>query len=179
MDVKLTKLEPMRVAFMRHVGPYTEVGETWGQLAAWAGPRGLFGPQTRCVGLCHDDPEVTPPEKIRYDACLTAGPQVQPEGEIGVQETPGGEYAMAVHHGPYENLAATYATICGQWLPQQGREPKSGPCLEFYLNSPQETAPARQGEGQRVTRAQQQAFPKRVHKVPCQDSTWSPGAQRA
>ncbi len=23
------------------------------------------------IGLCYDDPEVTPPEKIRYEACVT------------------------------------------------------------------------------------------------------------
>ncbi len=141
MDVKLLKMDPMRVAFVRHTGPYQEVGEAWGRLCGWAGPRGLFGPQTRMLGLCHDDPEVTPPDKIRYDACMTVGPNVQAEGEVGVQETPGGEYAMTVHQGPYENLAKTYAAVCGQWLPQQGREPKSGPSIEIYLNSPEETKP--------------------------------------
>src|SRR5690349_15609540 len=29
MEVKIQHLEPMRVAFMRHVGPYSTVGTTW------------------------------------------------------------------------------------------------------------------------------------------------------
>jgi AraC family transcriptional regulator len=26
--------------------------------------------------------------------------------------------------------------MCGEWLPQSGRELRSAPALEFYLNSP-------------------------------------------
>ncbi len=141
MEVKIENVEPMRVAFMRHVGPYQEVGGTWGQLAAWAGPRGLLGPHTRCLGICYDDPEVTPADKIRYDACLVVDDSFQPEGDVGVQEVAGGEYAVTTHHGPYEKLTETYARLCGEWLPSQGREPRSAPTLEFYLNNPQQTAP--------------------------------------
>jgi AraC family transcriptional regulator len=38
MDVRIEKIEPIRVAFIRRVGPYTEVGPTWEKLGAWAGP---------------------------------------------------------------------------------------------------------------------------------------------
>jgi AraC family transcriptional regulator len=52
-----------------------------------------------------------------------------------------GEYAAATHKGPYERLGETYAQVCGQWLPGSGRELRSAPGLEFYLNSPQMTPP--------------------------------------
>ena len=29
----------------------------------------------------------------------------------------------------------------GQWLPANNREPEHGPCVEAYLNNPQQTAP--------------------------------------
>jgi AraC family transcriptional regulator len=141
MDARIETIEPIRVAFMRHVGPYHQVGETWGKFCGWVAQRGLFGPNTKMLGLCHDDPEVTPPEKIRYDACLVVGDDVQPEGDIGVQEIHGGEYAITTHHGPYERLGATYAALCGQWIPAQNREPAPGPSIEMYRNSPQETPP--------------------------------------
>ena len=92
------------------------------------------------LGICHDDPEVTPAEKVRYDACLAVNDRVQPEGDIGVQEIGGGEYAVTMHRGPYEELGETYATLCGQWAPQSGRELRA-PSLEFYRNSPMNTAP--------------------------------------
>ena len=73
MDVRVESVAPMRVAFIRHVGPYLQVGETWGRLFAWAGPRGLVARGPKMIGVCYDDPEVTPPDKLRYDACLSVG----------------------------------------------------------------------------------------------------------
>lgn len=141
MEASIKRLDEIRVVFMRHTGPYNQVGPTWMKLMGWAGPRGLLGPNMKCLGLSHDDPEVTPPDRLRYDACLVVGPGVEAAGDVGVQTIAGGDYAMTVHHGPYENLAQTYAALCGQWLPQQGRELRSAPCIEIYLNNPQTTTP--------------------------------------
>ena len=141
MQVKIERLEPQRVAFVRHVGPYHEVGQAWEKVCARLGKEGLIGPDSRFIGVCHDDPEVTPPEKIRYDACVTVDGDFQAEGEVGVQTLPGGEFAVVTHIGPYEKLSQTYAALFGQWLPQSGRELRSEPCLEFYLNDPEGTEP--------------------------------------
>jgi len=141
MDVRIEEVKQMNAAFMRHVGPYNQVGETWGKLCGFAGMKGLFGPDTAMLGVCHDDPEVTPAEKIRYDACMTVADGFQPEGEVGVQRIGGGRYAITTHRGPYEKLGETYAALMGQWLPANGYEPSSGPSLEFYRNDPNTTAP--------------------------------------
>ena len=140
MEVRIEQLQPMRVAFMRHVGPYDQVGETWAKLMAWAGPRELLGPHTKVIGIVHDDPEVTPPEKIRYDACFAVGEQVKLEGDVGIQEIAGGDYAVTTHRGPYDSLGQTYARLCGEWLPGSGREVRSIPAFEMYHNTPQSTA---------------------------------------
>ena len=71
MEVRIEHVEPMRVAFVRHVGPYHEVNVAWERLCMQLGKDGLLGPGTRFIGICYDDPEVTPPEKVRYDACVT------------------------------------------------------------------------------------------------------------
>ena len=64
-------------------------------------------------------------------------------GMVGesVQTIGGGEYAVTTHEGPYERLNQTYARLFGQWLPHSGREVRSEPCLEFYLNDPDGTSP--------------------------------------
>ena len=126
MEVRIETVPVMRFAFVRHTGPYGAVGQTWGRLMAWAGPRGLFGPRTRMLGLVHDDPEVTPPDRVRYDACVTVDERCRPEGDVGVQEVGGGEYAVTTHRGQYDKLGKTYAQLCGEWLPTSGRE------LKFY-----------------------------------------------
>lgn len=141
MEASIKKMSEMRVAFVRHVGPYHEVGPAWGQLCAWVGRRGLFGPKTMLLGLCHDDPAVTPPERIRYDACIVVGDRVQAEGDVGIQTIPAGDYATTIHRGPYDRLAQTYARLCGEWIPQQGREMRSAPSLEIYQNDPNKTPP--------------------------------------
>lgn len=141
MDVEIKSLESMRVAFVRHVGAYNEAGAAWEKLCTRLGAEGMLGAGTKFVGVCHDDPEVTAPEKIRYDACVTVDDNFEAEAEIGVQTIGGGEYAVATHIGPYDKLGHTYAKLYGQWLPQSGREPRSQPCLEFYWNDPESTDP--------------------------------------
>ena len=61
MKVELKNIEPMLVAFARHVGPYNEVGEAWDRLCTHLGKQGLLGSGSNFVGICYDDPEVTPP----------------------------------------------------------------------------------------------------------------------
>ncbi len=139
MDVKIEHLDPLRVAFVRHVGPYHEVGQAWETLCTQLGKEGLIGADSRFVGVCYDDPEVTAPEKIRYDACVTVDEEFEPQAEVGVQTLPGGAFAVVTHAGPYKRLGQTYADLFGRWLPGSGRELRSEPSLEFYLNDPEST----------------------------------------
>lgn len=141
VEIQVERLPPRRVAFVRHIGPYMNAGVAWNRLLGWAGPRGLLGPRMEYFGLCYDDPDVTPPDKVRYDACLVVGPDVRPEGDIGVQDVPGGEFAAAVHEGPYDTLGRTYAALCGHWLAASGRTLGDPPSVEMYLNDPRTTPP--------------------------------------
>jgi AraC family transcriptional regulator len=134
-------LAPVRVVFLRHAGPYSQVGATWGRLMAWAGMRGLLGPGMKMFGIVHDDPDVTPNDKIRYDAAVAVSRPVEPEGEFGVMDLAGGRYAVATHRGPYEELGKAYQRIYGAWLPESGQELRDVPAFEQYLNSPQSTKP--------------------------------------
>jgi len=141
LEVVVRDLEPMRVAFSRHIGPYGGCGATWERLLTWAGSEGLVGQDTRFIGMCHDDPEITAPDRVRYDACITVDRDVTPAGELGVQTVAGGPYAMATHFGPYGDLGRTYVRLVGHWAPRSGRELRPLPCLEMYLNSPESTEP--------------------------------------
>jgi AraC family transcriptional regulator len=138
--VRVEHLGPTRVAFMRHAGPYPGVRATWERLFAWAGPRGLIGPKARILGVVHDDPDVTPADKVRYDAGIVVNAGFRPEGDVGVQEL-GGEYAVGEHRGSYATLGDTYARLCGEWIPASGREPNTAPAFEVYRNSPRTAAP--------------------------------------
>jgi len=142
MEVKIEIIAPMPVAFVRHIGPYGECSAAWDKLTAYLGQQGLLGGDTKFIGVCYDDPEVTPPAKLRYDACVTVSDCFAAAGEIGLQTIGGGPYAIATHLGPYENLGESYAKLFGEWLPRSGQELRSAPCLECYLNDPEGTEPA-------------------------------------
>jgi AraC family transcriptional regulator len=143
MDVRLETLEPLKVVFLRYVGPYEDpaITQTWDKLQTWARSRALLGPGNRKIGIAYDNPHVTPADKLRYDACLTLDRPFQPEGEFGTQEISGGEYAVVTHKGPYEGLSETYGRLYGEWLPQSGREPADMHGFVIYRRWPRETAP--------------------------------------
>jgi AraC family transcriptional regulator len=141
LPVEVKELPPMRLVFLRHVGPYDQVGATWGRLMAWAGMRGLLGPNMKMIGIVHDDPDVTASGKLRYDAAVTVNRPVQPEGDFGVSELAGGRYAVVTHKGPYDGLAKSYQRLYGGWLPKSGYHLRDTPAFEQYLNSPQNTKP--------------------------------------
>jgi AraC family transcriptional regulator len=141
MDVDLLRLPPARVAFVRHVGPYRSVGAAWERLLPRLGKEGWLGAGSRFIGVCFDDPDVTPAARIRYDACVTVDAAFTPRDEIGLRTIPGGDYARATHAGPYAKLGASYRRLLGEWLPRSGRELRDVPCFEVYQNDPETTAP--------------------------------------
>lgn len=142
MKVRIEKRPRTRVAFVRNVGPYEGSRQAWETLVSWVRKRGIFGPSTQMFGLSHDDPDVTDPARVRYDACIAVTDDVEAEGEIGIQELPGGEFAVTMHEGSYDELGKTYAAVFGQWIPNNGYRAGDPPTLERYLNHPGATAEA-------------------------------------
>ncbi|MCA8951627.1 MAG: AraC family transcriptional regulator [Planctomycetes bacterium] len=139
--VEVRELPARRIAYVRHIGPYAGVGAAFEELMQWAGPRGIMAGDAAVLGRCHDDPEITSPERIRFDACVTVGPEVVGEGGIAIDELPGGPHATTLHRGPFETLGETYLALFGGWLPTSGRELRPGPCIERYLDDPESTPP--------------------------------------
>jgi len=143
-QVRIQRLEPMRVVCVRHIGPYTEVSTSWRRLYEWAGRNGLLGPGVRNIGITHDDPQLTPSDRIRYDACLTLDAKPGPaDGDIVAATIAGGEYAVIEHVGGYEFLSESYRRLYGDWLPASGREPADTPGFELYVSGPDEAGPPR------------------------------------
>lgn len=141
MEVSIQHVGPWRVAFTRHIGPYDKCGPVWEEFLTHMGAAGYLGAGSMFIGLCHDDPDITPRDKTRYDCCVTVDEGFEPIGPIGVQTIPEGDFAVTTHHGPYDALGDTYGQLCGEWLPRSGRVIRSAPCLEVYLNSPESTEP--------------------------------------
>ena len=85
MEMKIVEEDEVRVAFVRHVGPYEKCGVAWSKLCTHLGGQGRLAGGAPLIGLSYDDPDVTPVEKIRYDACEPVSDDFEPAGGIGVQ----------------------------------------------------------------------------------------------
>ena len=141
-DVTYRTLTPIRVAAVRHTGPYMEVGRSFDILMSWARARQLLRPGARSLGLYYDDPAAVAPAELRSDACLEVPEGVTGEGEVSIRTIAGGPHAVLRHTGPYAELERSYAWLYRTWLPTSGAEPAEAPIFEEYLNDPRSTPAA-------------------------------------
>ncbi len=142
LQPKIKELKPKKVIYAQMLGNYSEsAGKAWNTVCEFAKKNRLFGFKNEFIGISHDDPKITEPNKLRYDACIVISKEVKPEGEIGVQDIEGGRYAIFTHKGPYENFTKSYDYIFGKWLPESGFELRDVKSFEKYLNTPGNTKP--------------------------------------
>ena len=137
MDVQIVNQPELRIAGIRHIGPYHEIGRAFGSLGGM-----LKGPPpagAQMIALFHDDPAVTPPDKLRADAAITLIGQSSSPGGLIEQRVPAGRYARTIHKGGYEGLPAAWNALKSEWLPKSGHRMGS-PSYELYLNNPMTTA---------------------------------------
>ena len=143
MKTEIRTLPEQKVLFVRKTGRYDKAAsEAWPILMKFAYSRRILNEETRSIGIGHDSPNVTPEEKIRYDACITFKGGVKPEGEIGIETIAGGKYAVFLHKGPHNKLDQAYNYIMSEWYPESGKNLRHLPCFEMYLNrDPHRTKP--------------------------------------
>ena len=139
MDVTIMEQPELRVAGIRHIGAYHEIGREFARLGGI-----IKGPPpvgSQMIAVYHDDPDDTPTDHLRSDAALTLpGNLHAPDGLIE-HRLPAGRYARTVHKGSYEGLPATWNALKKEWLPKNGHR-MGQPSYEIYVNNPMTTAPA-------------------------------------
>lgn len=141
MEVRVIRRPAAQVACMRETGPFMEsANKAWQRLAAWLETVDAVNESTEFLGVMHDDPQTTPVEELRYDACLTLPDGFEAQDDLLLQHLPEGEYAVLLHVGPYENLGEAWGELM-QWLEENGREVEAAPCFEVYRNDPRTTPP--------------------------------------
>ena len=113
-STRLVEMRPIEIAFLRNVGPYDEIdGDDVGRASA-IGSREL-GRSTDGLplGIGHDDPWITPPERLRYDAGWTIDEDLPPESGLGQQTVPGGSYVSTTYVGPFHLIGEAYRIVGG------------------------------------------------------------------
>jgi len=133
MKIELTTLEPLRVACMRHVGSYGATHRTWMDFLARLKADGLPRKDSKFIGVPLDNPKTTPPEKLRYDACMTVDAKYVPASPVSVQTIAGGDYVVA-RNCPTGAIAKGYENLYRSWLPKSGRTTRKAPSLLMAVN---------------------------------------------
>lgn len=139
-SIEVRDMPAKSLAYVRHVGPYAGdmalFGRLWDELSRWAMPRDLFKPpQTEVITVYHENPEITPEEKLRISFGITVPDRTPVSGTIGLMEIPAGKYVCALFEIDVSEYVQAWI-LSGDWLPQNGWQPGDGPCYESYLNDP-------------------------------------------
>jgi AraC family transcriptional regulator len=135
MNIEVTTLEPQRVAYMRHVGPYSEAYRIWRDFRTRLMKDGLPREDSLFIGVPMNNPKDTPPEKLRYDVCVTVDEKYVPTKPVRVRTIAGGDYVVA-RNCPFGSIARGYQKLFRSWLPASGRKIRKAPSLLVKVNGP-------------------------------------------
>jgi AraC family transcriptional regulator len=142
MQVTVKKLPPYRVAYIRSWGPYSvEAGlAAFTRLLQWAGPRGLVNEEALLLGVVSNNPDVTPAEKLIYDACITVPETIEADRWVNIQLIPGGDFA--VHHCEIDihHQEDEWKRLVLNWLTQSEYQPDDRPYYAIYYNTEEPSA---------------------------------------
>lgn len=121
--VSVERVAPQHVIFIRHSGYETLLSgkdsflDLWQELFDYANKQGLKYSRHRLIGITHDDPYVSPENKIRFDACLPVSAPIKVNHLIGQRTIQPGLCVVRRHFGGMEEIAKTFAYIGVEWLP--------------------------------------------------------------
>lgn len=140
--VEITHRPALRLAALRHVGPYDQMDAVYDRLHAVCAP--LFGQGVirGAASVYYDNPAETPAAQLRSAVGYVLAEGVQIDPPLVEVTLPAGRAAVLHHRGPYTTLAAAYDQLYCDWLPTSGEEPADTPPYEVYLNNPADTAPS-------------------------------------
>lgn len=116
------------MVFGYRMGRYSqEIAETWEKVYRFAEARDLLTEDTKMIGVPRNNPYITPPDKCRYDCCVTvpSGFEFVAGNELERTVLPGGKYVVYTFEEPveYEHrqlLIDCYSELYSFWLPRSG-----------------------------------------------------------
>lgn len=133
MTLEIRQLPKMRLACMRHTGPYgPALGQLWERFGQWCAEHRLSDPRPKFYGISLDDPACTPPEQCRYDACVQVGVGLRTGTDAQVQDFAGGDYACKRFEGTGAEIGAAWAGMGATGQIPEGWVLDARPAIEVY-----------------------------------------------
>ena len=141
MNVEVVKQPELRLAGIRHVGPYWQISETFKRLNEIVTAARLSNKDTKLVGIYYDDPSTTPEEELKSDAAITISSKIQLLPGLTEIVIPAGRYAHTTHVGPYSGLGEAWGFLRLKWVPRNGESVGHAMSYEVYRNTPMYAKP--------------------------------------
>lgn len=142
-EPEIRELTERQVAFVSFTGNYMGnpqiFADLFDKLCGWAGPKGLITQSTVFLSSYQDDPNITPPDELKLELCMSIPPDTEVGGDVQKKVLPGGKYSVmnAELTGPEEYGPAWNAVV--EWIEKNNFEiDMSRPSYEIYLNNPEE-----------------------------------------
>ncbi len=131
MEVRIVRLEPMRVAIATGFGSSPE-NLAWQTLCTWAEQKGLLkAPEARrFFGFNNPSPTPASPN-YGYEMWMTVGPEVTAELPVKIKSFEGGLYAVARVTG-VENIYDAWQKLVA-WVHTSPYTPDHRLCLEEHV----------------------------------------------
>jgi AraC family transcriptional regulator len=136
-EIQIRNAPAMRLAYFgTHKGYSREsIGDAWNKVFAWAQGHDCLTPDSNLVGICFDDPTITPKEKCRYYACVPVPEGIMKDVRANFINIPAGLRAFCHLECTPEVIPSTFFTLYRDWLPDSGYLPDDIPPYELYYYS--------------------------------------------
>ena len=131
--IGIRELPESRIIYRRYIGRYGSpaITQTWGELMEWAQANGILKKDSSFIGILHDDPSITAPDKCRYDACLVIDADFQEEGVL-VALFRGGKYLAYDFVGTPSDVDPAWDRVYREFLVESSWLADARPNIEIY-----------------------------------------------
>ena len=136
--VFMREMSAMQILSRRYIGDISRMRTYWEDFCNRLPQSSASVGSKLYVGMLHDDPRVTEPDKVRYDCgvALSRDRRVLDDEHadqgLHMVETLPGAYAGIRHLGPHSSIPETYDLLCHKWIVPSGRAPAASPALEIH-----------------------------------------------
>jgi DNA gyrase inhibitor GyrI len=121
-----------RLVYIRKIGKYgIENKGIMKKIKKWAKKHQLYNEDTIIFSIMHDNPETTPPEKCRYDACIIIHKDFKIDNNVEECEFIGGKFIVFKIIHTTEEIQKAYMEIFPK-IVKEGFKIADKPVIERY-----------------------------------------------
>ena len=142
MDITTRQINEMQLAAFVTRAPNINFGGAWQSLHPAVRQQDLVKPGALFLSTFSASALDGPQSMSWYAAAMTLQGGENVAAPLELQNVPSGNYAVALHVGPYELMAKAWGDAVGGIRAAKYELDLTRPCLEIYLNNPGSTEPS-------------------------------------